>query len=109
MAKITEKQKYWLDHFQAADSSRMSLAGYARKHELDPNHFHSWVHQLRKRGLIPAAKPRRSSRSFARVEPAEQAVTSLPADIVLPNGVRLRVPAVNRALLADLLALQVAS
>lgn len=108
MTKITEKQQYWLNHFQAAETSGTSLAGYARQHELDPKLFHSWVHQLRKRGLIPATEPRRSSGSFARVESAEQAVTSLPADIVLPNGVRLRVPAVSRALLSDLLALQVA-
>jgi transposase-like protein len=108
MTKITEKQQYWLSHFQAAEASGTSLAGYARQHELNPKLFHSWVHQLRKRDLIPAAKPRRSSGSFARVESTEQAATSLPADIVLPNGVRLRVPAVNRALLSDLLALQVA-
>lgn len=107
--KITEKQQYWLNHFQAAESSGMSLAGYARQHELEPGHFHSWVHQLRKRGLIPAADHRRPSGSFVRVESAEQTVTSLPADIVLPNGVRLRVPAVSRALLSDLLALQVVS
>lgn len=108
MTKITEKQRYWLNHFQAAETSGTSLTGYARQHELDPKLFHSWVHQLRKRGLIPAAERRRSSGSFARVGSAEQTVTSLPADIVLPNGVRLRVPAVSRALLSDLLALQVA-
>lgn len=107
MTKITEKQQYWLGHFQAAKTSGASIAGYARQHDLNPKLFHSWVHQLRKRGLIPAAEPR-SSGSFARAVSTEQAATSLPADIVLPNGVRLRVPAINRALLSDLLALQVA-
>lgn len=109
MTKITEKQQYWLNHFQAAESSGTTLAGYARQHELDPKLFHSWVHQLRKRGLIPAAEPRKPSSSFARVDSAQQAVTSPPADIMLPNGIRLRVPAISRDLLSDLLALQVAS
>ncbi|MCX2832924.1 IS66 family insertion sequence element accessory protein TnpA [Microbulbifer thermotolerans] len=41
MPKITKKQKYWLDHYQAAKSSGKSLAAYAREHQLDAKRFHN--------------------------------------------------------------------
>lgn len=106
--KVTTKQQHWLDHFQAAEASSLSLTAYARQHELDPKRFHHWVYQLRRRGLIPASEAQRSTGSFVRVGPVDRAASAPPADIVLPNGVRLRVPTLSKALLSDLLALQVA-
>ncbi|MCX2803400.1 IS66 family insertion sequence element accessory protein TnpA [Microbulbifer thermotolerans] len=111
MPKITKKQKYWLDHYQAAKSSGKSLAAYAREHQLDAKRFHNWVYLLRKRGLIPGSESTKSSGRFVPVKPIGAAVTPAPspAEIVLPNGICLRVPALSKALLSDLLALEVAS
>ncbi|SFC07085.1 hypothetical protein SAMN05660479_01043 [Microbulbifer thermotolerans] len=41
MPKITKKQKYWLEHFQTAKASGISLAAYAREHQLDAKRFHN--------------------------------------------------------------------
>ncbi|MCX2833100.1 IS66 family insertion sequence element accessory protein TnpA [Microbulbifer thermotolerans] len=106
MPAITKKQKYWLEHFQTAKASGISLAAYAREHQLDAKHFHNWVHLLRKRGLIPQAESTKPSGRFVRVKPVGTAVAPTPAEIVLPNGISLRVPTLSKALLSDFLALE---
>ncbi|WP_407939294.1 IS66 family insertion sequence element accessory protein TnpA [Microbulbifer thermotolerans] len=74
---MTKKQKYWLDHYQAAKFSGKSLAVYAREHQLDAKCFHNWVYLLRKRGLIPGSEPTNSSGRFVPVKPVEVAVLHL--------------------------------
>ncbi|MCX2784667.1 hypothetical protein OQJ46_16910 [Microbulbifer thermotolerans] len=41
MPAITKKQKYWLEHFQTAKASGISLVAYAREHQLDAKRFHN--------------------------------------------------------------------
>ena len=93
---ITERQQFWLEHFQAAEEFDGSLAAYARSAGLKPKELYQWKTILVRHGLLagtpasvtatPAAKPS----DFVRV------VAPLPTTgirLVLPNGVRLECPA----------------
>jgi hypothetical protein len=93
---ITERQQFWLEHFQAAEDFDGSLAPYARSAGLKPKELYQWKSILVRRGLlagspapvtaVPAAKPS----DFVHV------IAPMPATgirLVLPNDVRLECPA----------------
>lgn len=93
---ITERQQFWLKHFQAAEDFDGSLAAYARSTGLKPKELYQWKTILVRRGLLadsPApvtATPTAKPSDFVRV------VAPLPTAgirLVLPNGVRLECPA----------------
>jgi hypothetical protein len=56
--RVTEKQRFWLEHLEAWGRTDHSLAGYASTHDLDRKHLYNWKTRLRKLGLLgfPAAE-----------------------------------------------------
>ena len=50
--KLTEQQRYWLEHYQASQASGNSLAEYAREHGLAKKSFYYWKKRLLKLGAI---------------------------------------------------------
>lgn len=73
---ITERQQFWLKHFQAAEEFDGSLAAYARSAGLKPKEVYQWKTILVRRGLL-AGSP----------EPVTTAPTAKPSDFV--RGTRL--------------------
>jgi hypothetical protein len=83
---ITERQRYWLDHIQAAEAFVGSIADYARSKGLKPKELYSWKGILVRRGLLNVPAADENSGGFVRVvAPARP----LGMSLVLPNGVRL--------------------
>ena len=98
---ITERQQYWLKHLNSAESSACSLVDYAREHALKSKDLYTWKKRLVDLGHL-AGSERRTSRKFVPVVAASNAVAT--ATLILPNGIRLKLPGgVNRALLQDLI------
>jgi hypothetical protein len=94
------KQRFWLEHIQRWQSSRLSVRVYCERFGLSQASFYAWKRTLRQRGLLPNARPNaaRSPRvqappapRFLPVALADRAVGHL--DVVLPDGCTVRVPA----------------
>jgi len=83
MKALTEKQAYWKEHLEAAESFDGTLADYARAHGLSSKKLYSYKTRIRKREAAGEA-----STGFVKV--MSRAVASLsPVTVTLPNGVRL--------------------
>ena len=83
---ITQRQQYWLDHIQAAETFGGSIADYARSEGLKPKELYSWKGILARRGLLGTDAAAESKIGFVRlVAPSRP----LGMSLVLPNGVRL--------------------
>ena len=83
---ITERQQFWLDHIQAADTFDGSIADYARSEGLKPKELYSWKGILARRGLLSDAVADDNSGGFVRLLAPTRA---LGMSLVLRNGVRL--------------------
>ena len=82
---ITERQRHWLDHIQAAEAFDGSIADYGRSAGLKPKELYSWKGILARRGLLSDASPDNSAGFVRVIAPARP----LGMSLVLPNGVRL--------------------
>lgn len=74
---LTDKQQFWLDHFQQADASGKTLAQYADDAGLNIQLLYNWRKKLRSQGLLASFAPRSEPVvHFARVisssEPCER-------------------------------------
>ncbi|MEE4384600.1 MAG: hypothetical protein V2J02_21605 [Pseudomonadales bacterium] len=90
MRELTERQRRYKAHLEAAASEGISVSEYARRHGLDAQALYSARREL-------AAKSR-FVRVAVRREPASHAVR-----VELPNGVSVSIPASCAADLAGLL------
>lgn len=77
MRELTEKQKAWKAHLDAAEAEGQSISAYARANGLSAQTLYAVRCQLRKR-------------SFARVrEVRVEPIANLPLQARLPNGVTI--------------------
>jgi hypothetical protein len=109
-------EQYWLRHLRCSQASRLTVRQYCQVHQLREASFYAWKRTLRERGLFrdpanthTATPPQHTPASttfFLPVSvPAPDAAPN-PIDIVLPDGLRLRVAAgFDQATLRQLLAL----
>ena len=79
---LTDRQRYWLEHIQACETSGKSMAEYAASKDIAVRAMYSGRKTLLNKGILPAEQPVR----FQRVEVMESAV-SKQWRIGLPNGV----------------------
>jgi len=102
MAELTKKQQYWKSHLDALASFDGSTVDYARQHDLDPKKLYVFKGVIAKREAPAAAPP-----AFVRaaVAPPVPNGTSNGVAVVLPNGVRLSLPALDATTLNHLAAL----
>ena len=79
---LTERQRYWLEHIQACESSGKSMAEYAASQDIAVRAMYGGKKTLVKKGVLPVAQATR----FQRVQVMEAAVNN-QWRIGLPNGV----------------------
>ena len=84
--ELSEQEREWKAHLDAAEAAGQTLANYARVHELDVSKLYGYRGKI-KRKLKRATEPaRRGKASFVRVEAKPQSSCSL-VRIELPNGI----------------------
>jgi transposase-like protein len=118
MARVadTHTQQHWLRHLRRWQSSRLTVRQYCQDHDLSEASFYAWKRRLRQRGLLvdatsaPASTGRDGTASqtplFLPVAVAAVKPTTAPIDLVLPDGLTVRVAAgFDAATLRQLLAL----
>ncbi len=50
--RLTEKQRYWLEHIETAEREGLSPGAYAERHGLRTSQLYYWRSTLRKRGVL---------------------------------------------------------
>ncbi|WP_250655120.1 IS66 family insertion sequence element accessory protein TnpA [Alkalimarinus coralli] len=60
---LTEKQTYWLNHIQQCEQQKLTAPVYCDQHDLKVSQFHSYKHELRRKGVI---RTEPSSAAFAK-------------------------------------------
>lgn len=94
---LTAKQQYWSDHIHSAQSKGLSLADYALEYKIPLASLYKWRWYLSKKNCLNQS----STSAFVKVvptQPIEPKSTAIVA--ILPNGVRLELPALTTTLLA---------
>lgn len=71
--RLTERQRYWLEHIRTCESRAMPLSDYAREHRLSLKALYNAKSRLRRRGAYEATDPVPQSRRFVRVNVSEGA------------------------------------
>jgi len=79
---LTERQRYWLEHVQACETSGKTVAEYAADHGLAAQAMYAGKKMLVKKGVLPPTRPSR----FQRAQ-VVGAVVASEWRIQLPNGV----------------------
>lgn len=88
---LTDKQQYWLDHFQQADASGKTLAQYADDAGLNIQLLYNWRKKLRSQGLLPSFAPRgEPAAHFARVIRSASEICEPNALVLATGSVTLR-------------------
>ena len=94
--KPTERDRYWLDHEAAIESSGQTAKDYAAAQELSLHALYQARKRLRALGLLETARAVRSDRkkpakrtSFAKVDWTPPAKSSSEFRLTLPNGLVL--------------------
>jgi len=78
---LTERQRYWLEHVRACESSGISITEYCATHGLKPQTMYAGKKILVEKGVLPRTHPTRFQRA--------QIVDSCMGNewrIQLPNG-----------------------
>ncbi len=79
---LTDRQRYWLEHVQACESSGKSIVEYAATQGIEARAMYSGKKTLVEKGVLPSIHPTR----FQRVQVMEATLSS-QWRIGLPNGV----------------------
>jgi hypothetical protein len=109
------KQQLWLERIQRWQGSQLTIRDFCARHHLSEPNFYSWKRVLAERGLLPpgrvaAAQPDAAASPttplFVAATLTATAVAPQPLEIVLPDGLAVRVVAgFDAATLRQLLAL----
>ena len=97
--ELTQKQRFWKAHIEAAQGFEGTQAEYARLHDLDLKKFYFFKASLRNKGLLGEGS------AFLQVTTSSTRVQLRhDAQVLLPNGVRLSLPDVTAPGLLERLA-----
>ncbi len=103
---LTNRQSYWLNHYQRCKEQKLSFEEYCRQNNLSPGAFGHARGKLAKigaLGLEKSDKPKKNS-GFVAVKPAQAPTYAQPAQIILPGQIKIEVPtALVSALISNLL------
>ena len=84
VARLTERQQYWLNHLRACDASGLTSIDYAREHGIKVKSLYSARKALAKKGTL-APHPRSSA--FQKVAVAGgNPISNHQWQVQLPNG-----------------------
>ncbi|HEX9525558.1 MAG TPA: hypothetical protein VF949_21470 [Reyranella sp.] len=109
------KQQLWLGRIRRWQRSQLSVRDFCTRHRLSEPSFYSWRRLLTERGLLPpagaAAQPNADSGPtatplFVAATLADREAAPQPLEILLPDGLAVRVAAgFDAATLRELLTL----
>jgi hypothetical protein len=109
------KQQLWLERIQRWQGSQLTIRDFCARHNLREPNFYSWKRILAERGLLPSVRPaavqpnsaaRSTTPLFVAATLTDTVAASQPLEIVLPEGLTVRVAAgFDAATLRQLLAL----
>ena len=80
-ATLTERQRYWLEHVRACESSGISITEYCARHDVKPHAMYAGKKKLVEKGVLPRTHPTR----FQRAQIVDSCVGN-EWRIQLPNG-----------------------
>jgi transposase-like protein len=75
--QLTDQQRQWLAHIEAAQQSHLSLADYARTQGLPPQSLYQWRNVFKQKGIGPGSS--RKASAFAQVQVTATTLTE-PAE-----------------------------
>jgi hypothetical protein len=103
------KQQLWLGRVERWQRSQLTIRDFCARHDFSEPSFHGWKRILAERGLLSSCEPATTQPStplFVAATVAEVAVVPLSLEIVLADGVTVRVAAgFDAAALRQLLAI----
>lgn len=100
--KLTEKQQYWLEHVEQAQSQGLSMSAYAKQHDLNLKLFYNMRTIFRQKGVLPQAT---DNGLMIPVSPPQLQHESIGCRVCLPNGVVIELSDIGReSELAELLS-----
>ena len=80
---LTEKQRFWLEHWRQCQATPGTIKAYAMAHELSLPAMYFWRRELVARGLLEGGRRRVRFRRLAVLPDARP----IPFRILFPNGV----------------------
>ena len=80
---LTERQRFWLEHWQRCQATPGTIKAYALTHELSLPAMYFWRRELIARGLLEGEPRRVRFRKLAVLSEAKP----VPFRILFPNGV----------------------
>lgn len=80
---LTERQRFWLEHWQRCQATPCTIKAYALAHELSLPAMYYWRRELVARGLLEGGQRKVRFRKLAIVSD----VRPTPFRILFPNGV----------------------
>ena len=83
--KLTEVQRFWLQHYQACQASGNSQVAYAREHGLAVKSLYYWKKRLQQIGAIDSGLSS-TSPVFQKVQLAPVAAAGIRCQIQFANG-----------------------
>jgi hypothetical protein len=89
-SRLTDKQRYWLDHIKSCEASGQTMVAYATEQGFDLKRFYNWKMRLRRLGVLPAS---RGPVAFKPVRVIASQDPGKECRIALPNGIDLQVTA----------------
>lgn len=81
--KLTERQRFWLDHINACTVSKQSLKAYASQHGLNITSLYGASKKLKRQGLLA---PTPSKHRFVRVKSSAPTRGVVSCRVLLVNG-----------------------
>lgn len=82
--KLTEKQQYWLEHVEQAQSQGLSMSGYAKQHGLNLKLFYNMKGILQQKGVLSKTE---KAMALLPVQINQAVRESSHCRVSLPNGV----------------------
>ncbi len=83
---LTNRQKYWLEHFRICKVAGSNYSDYARSHGLNINTFHSMINRLRRLGVVERP-PGKTVKLFKKISVQKKVSSFSEVRLCLPNGV----------------------
>ena len=84
--KLTERQRYWLEHLRACEAAGKTMRGYASATGIDARSLYGAKKRLVKCGVL-AAEKRSGGVEFSRARVVDGAVHSSDCRVQFPNGI----------------------
>jgi len=84
--KLTERQRYWLDHLRACETKGKTMRAYASETGIDARSLYGAKKRLVKRGVLSAEK-RSGGVGFTRAHVVGGAAHGSDCRVQFPNGI----------------------